>query len=72
MSKLPIIDSRKLLRILLRMGFLEVRSKGSHLQLKKGNLLVTVPMHKKDIKPETLKSILRQAKINLEDLENYL
>jgi len=33
MSKLPIIDSKKLLRILLRMGFLEVRSKGIHLYL---------------------------------------
>ena len=72
MPKLPIFKPKKLLRIFYKIGFIEVRSKGSHLQLKKGNLLVTVPMHNKDLKPETLKSILRQAKISLEELENNL
>ena len=72
MPKLPIIKPRKILKILYRIGFIEVRSKGSHLQLKKGNLLVTVPMHKKDLKPETLKSILRQARISIEEFEKYL
>jgi predicted RNA binding protein YcfA (HicA-like mRNA interferase family) len=72
MPKLPIIKPRKLLRILYKIGFIEVRSKGSHLQLKKGNLLVTVPMHNKDLKPETLKSILRQARTSIEEIEKYL
>ena len=71
MLKLPIIKPRKILRILYKMGFIEVRSKWSHLQLKKGNLLVTVPMHNKDLKPETLKSILRQARISIEELEKH-
>ncbi|MGC8890964.1 MAG: type II toxin-antitoxin system HicA family toxin, partial [bacterium] len=57
---------------LQRLGFIVVRSKGSHLQLKKGNLLVTVPIHNKDLKPETLRSILRQAKITIEELEKNL
>lgn len=72
MPKLPIIKPRKILKILYRIGFIEVRSKGSHLQLKKGNLLVTIPMHKKDLKQETLKSILRQARISIEEFEKYL
>jgi predicted RNA binding protein YcfA (HicA-like mRNA interferase family) len=72
MPKLPIIKPRKILKILYKIGFIEVRSRGSHLQLKKGNLLVTVPMHNKDLKPETLKSILRQARISKEEIEKYL
>lgn len=72
MPKLPIIKPRKILKVLYKMGFIEVRSKGSHLQLKKGNLLVTVPMHNNDLKPETLKSILRQARISIEELGKYL
>jgi predicted RNA binding protein YcfA (HicA-like mRNA interferase family) len=71
MPKLPIIKPRKILKILCKAGFIEVRSRGSHLQLKKGNLLVTVPMHNKDLKPETLKSILRQARISIEEIETY-
>jgi hypothetical protein len=49
-----------------------VRSKGSHLQLKKGNLLVTVPMHNKDLKIETLKSILRQSKMSIDEIMDLL
>jgi predicted RNA binding protein YcfA (HicA-like mRNA interferase family) len=72
MPKLPIIKPRKILKILYKIGFIEVRSRGSHLQLKKGNLLVTIPMHNKDLKPETLKSILRQARISIEEIKKYL
>jgi len=72
MPKMPIIKPRKILKILYKIGFIEVRSRGSNLQLKKGNLLVTAPMHNKDLKPETLKSILKQAKISKEEIEKYL
>ncbi len=53
-------------------GFRVVRVKGSHYQLKKGNLLVTVPMHGGDLSKTTLKSILRQARIEIEDLLKLL
>ncbi|MBA3063122.1 MAG: addiction module toxin, HicA family [Atribacteria sp.] len=69
MPKLPVLKPTEVVRALQRLGFVVVRSKGSHLQLKKGNLLVTIPIHNKDLKPETLKSILRQAKICIEELE---
>lgn len=72
MPKLPIVKPKKIIRILKKIGFVEVRSKGSHLQFKKGNLLVTVPMHSKDLKQETLKSILRQAKMSVEELIELL
>jgi len=72
MPKLSVLKPTKVVRALQRVGFVVVRSKGSHLQLKKGNLLVTIPIHNKDLKPETLKSILRQAKINIEELKRNL
>jgi YcfA-like protein. len=54
------------------MGFTVIRSKGAHTQLKKGNLLVTIPFHSKDLKPETLKSILRQVRIEFGELKKNL
>jgi predicted RNA binding protein YcfA (HicA-like mRNA interferase family) len=62
------MNVREVLKALKANGWVEVRSKGSHLQLKhpsKPNL-VTVPMHgAKDIKPGTLASIERQAGLKL-------
>ena len=44
-------------------GWTEVRSRGSHIQLKHPNKkgVVTVPMHSGDIPRGTLNSILKQA-----------
>ena len=70
MPKLPVLKPKEVVKALQRLGFVVVRSKGSHLQLKKGNLLVTIPIHNKDLKCETLKSILRQAKISIEELKS--
>jgi len=59
MPRLPALKPVEVLRALQKMGFTVVRSKGVHMQLKKGNLLVTIPFQSKDLKPETLKLILR-------------
>jgi predicted RNA binding protein YcfA (HicA-like mRNA interferase family) len=72
MSKLPIVRPKEVISLLQKIGFVVIRQKGSHIQLKKGNLLVTVPLHNKDLKSETLKSILRQARISVEDFERFL
>lgn len=45
---------------------------GRHLQIKKGNLLVTIPIHPKDLHTGTLASILRQARLNPEELRQLL
>ena len=61
----------KVLKILREDGWYEVKSKSSHIQLKhetkRGR--VTVPYHGKnvDLAPKTLKSVLNQANIDLED-----
>ena len=60
----------KVLKILKNDGWYKVKSKSSHIQLKHNEKSgrVTVPYHGKDLElpPKTLKSILQQAKINLD------
>jgi predicted RNA binding protein YcfA (HicA-like mRNA interferase family) len=72
MPKLPVVKPERVIKALKKIDFVEVRQKGSHIQLKRGNLLVTVPFHSKDLNPTTLKSILRQAKITTEELLKIL
>lgn len=72
MPKLPVIKPREIIKVLKKLDFIEVRQKGSHIQMKKGNLLVTIPFHNKDLNTTTLKSILRQAKISVDELIEVL
>jgi predicted RNA binding protein YcfA (HicA-like mRNA interferase family) len=68
----PVVKPKKLVGALKRMGFYEVRQTGSHLQLKRGNLLATVPMHPGDVSPAVVRSILRQAHLSVDDLRKAL
>lgn len=72
MPDLPAIKPRAVVKALQKAGFVVIRTKGSHCQLKKANLLVTVPLHSRDLQKPTLASILRQARITIEELKNYL
>ena len=72
MAQLPVTTSRRLIAALRRLGFYEVRQKGSHLQLKRGNLLVTVPTHAGDLSLGVLRSVLRQARVTPQDLKEVL
>jgi predicted RNA binding protein YcfA (HicA-like mRNA interferase family) len=48
-------------------GFRQVRQRGSHVQFKRGNLLVTVPNHPGDLNPQVMRSILRQSQLTQEE-----
>lgn len=72
MPKLPILKPREVISALEKAGFHQVRQKGSHIQFKRGNLLVTVPNHHGDLNPHVLKSILRQAQMSVEEFEKLL
>ena len=50
-----------------RLGFAKTRQTGSHVQMARGSLRVTIPAHS-PIAPGTLKSILRQAGVDLAEL----
>ncbi|HOT93486.1 MAG TPA: type II toxin-antitoxin system HicA family toxin [Anaerolineae bacterium] len=67
MPKLPALRAREVIRLLEDAGFYEVRQRGSHLQLKRGNLLVTMPVHSGDLNTGTLRSIIRQAGMTVEE-----
>lgn len=58
-------------KALNRLGFQPLRQKGSHIQLSDGTRNVTVPAHD-PIRVGTLKSILRQADVSLEDFTAQL
>jgi predicted RNA binding protein YcfA (HicA-like mRNA interferase family) len=67
-QKLPVVDSKKLLKLLNKLGYSSVRQKGSHIILKKedSNFVhtITVPFHK-EIAKGTLNDILAEiAKYN--------
>ncbi len=72
MPKLPVLKPRQVMAALEKAGFRQVRQKGSHIQFKRGNLLVTVPNHPGDLNPSVLKSILRQAQMSAEEFEALL
>jgi len=75
LSKLPAISGRQVVRVLTRIGFVIVGRKGSHVRLKRRRgeevLIVIVPMHR-ELAKGTLRSILKQANLTVEDLIRFL
>ena len=58
-------------RALKRLGFVQLRQTGSHLILRKVHRTVVVPQHK-PLKPGTLKGIVEQAGLTLEEFVEEL
>lgn len=71
--KYPILSSKKIIQILLELGFYKVSQKGSHAKYKniKTNRICIITMHE-EVARGTLKSILEQANIELEDFLNHI
>jgi predicted RNA binding protein YcfA (HicA-like mRNA interferase family) len=67
MPKLPILRPRQVMAALEKAGFRQVRQRGSQIQFKRGNLLVTVPNHPGDLNPQVMRSVLRQAQMTGEE-----
>ncbi len=72
MPKLPRnIKSHGLIAVLKRNGFVDVGGKGSHIRLKHSDGRWTqVAVHPKPIPQGTLRKILSQTKLTVEDLGN--
>lgn len=75
MSKVPSLNFFKVIRALQQAGWTVVRQRGSHIRLQKhfGNevLKLTVPAHN-PIKRSTLAHIIKQARLSLEEFQQYL
>jgi predicted RNA binding protein YcfA (HicA-like mRNA interferase family) len=66
MPKLPPISGQEAIRVLERMGFRQVRQRGSHVVLRRGDKGCVIPLHK-ELATGTLRGALRQAGVNPED-----
>ncbi len=78
MPPLPRVSGKKVIRALKRVGFQEFDQSGSHVYLHRWvgdrwSERVTVPVHgNKILKLKTLKSILKQANLTVEELASLL
>ncbi len=72
-SKYPVLPPSKIISILSKFGFEKVSQKGSHVKYKNKitNAIFIIPMHK-EIAKGTLKGILEQANVELEDFFKFL
>lgn len=73
-SKYPVLSPQQIIKVLGKLGLEKTSQKGSHIKYTKtGNptKIVIIPMHYGIVKG-TLKSILEQAGITLEEFLNYL
>jgi predicted RNA binding protein YcfA (HicA-like mRNA interferase family) len=66
MPKLPHVSGREAVRAFERLGFVQLRQKGSHLIMRRGAVGCVVPMHR-EIKIGTLTGVLRQAGVSAEE-----
>lgn len=70
MSKLPVLRAREVIGALLRAGFIIHHQKGSHVRLRSQTTPtrnITVPSHNGDVPTGTLRRILEQADISVDD-----
>jgi predicted RNA binding protein YcfA (HicA-like mRNA interferase family) len=75
-GKLPVLDGRRVVQALSRAGFAVDRIVGSHhVMIFPGDptRTVTIPVHSgRDLKPGTLRSIIRQAGFSVEKFKQLL
>jgi len=62
MPEYPILSGAEVIRALQRLGFEQVRQKGSHVSLHRGSDRCVVPLHK-EIRRGTLGEIIRQSRV---------
>ena len=74
MPKLPIVKTRILRKVLLKIGFVKYHQVGSHIQLKHPDgRRATVPYHpNQEIRPGTLKAILNDIDLKVEEFTKLL
>jgi predicted RNA binding protein YcfA (HicA-like mRNA interferase family) len=60
------VNGEEAVRALLRLGFSDLRQTGSHRILRKEGRTVVVPMHR-PIKPGTLKGLIEQSGVSVDD-----
>jgi predicted RNA binding protein YcfA (HicA-like mRNA interferase family) len=67
MPRLPRLSSREAIRALERLGFVQVRQRGSHIVLQRDGHTCVVPSGR-DLRVGTLAGILDQAGVSVDEL----
>ena len=73
MGNIPILNPQKVSSILIKLGFKEIRQKGSHKQYRHPDGRgTTVPFHKgRDISPVLLRQITKDIDLTIEEFLLY-
>jgi predicted RNA binding protein YcfA (HicA-like mRNA interferase family) len=70
--RLPVVSGQEVVRALGDAGFATVSQRGSHVKLRNADgRTVIVPLHR-ELAPGTLRSILRQAGLSVDELTTLL
>ncbi|MBI5729193.1 MAG: type II toxin-antitoxin system HicA family toxin [Candidatus Magasanikbacteria bacterium] len=72
MPRLPVLTPAKTIRALERAGFIFIRQRGSHRIYVRGEKGVTIPFHNKDLRKGTLKQIIQQSGLTVEEFIKLL
>lgn len=76
MSRLPSVDPADCIKALEKAGFVVARQRGSHVQMRRNNpqpaRTVPVPVSKKPLPRGTLRSIIRQAGLTVDEFIELL
>ena len=73
-KRLPSVRPQEVIRALERAGWAIALQKGSHLSLKKEGVafLVTVPLHRRELPGGTLRAIIEDAGLTVEEFLDLL
>jgi predicted RNA binding protein YcfA (HicA-like mRNA interferase family) len=73
MGNIPVLKSSEVIRLLERMGFEEIRQRGSHKQFRhRDGRQTTVPVHKgQDIAPTLFRQIAKDIGVTIDELLSY-
>lgn len=70
--RLPVVSGPDVVRALGKVGFSEISQRGSHVKLRHSDgRTAIVPAHR-ELAPGTLRSVLRQAGLSIDDFGNLL
>jgi predicted RNA binding protein YcfA (HicA-like mRNA interferase family) len=74
MGYIPVLKPAEIVSILQKLGFSEVRQKGSHKQFKHADgRFTTVPFHQgRDISPILLKQIIKDIEMTVDEFLKHL
>ena len=76
MSKLPLISPDDCIKVLMKAGFIVSRQRGSHVQMRRDTpqpaRTIPVPISKKPLPCGTLRAIIRQAGLSVDEFIDLL